>query len=231
MGENELGQGLAHMMAAPPVADEGRRHISDAAIAAMQLSEMVGEAYEGHLEACGTVVITVAEHDELQQAVWRLDGDKLMLEAERDSLRSEVERLKRSSIATEDAYMELRGALNEANNEIERLRKGRDDDAGAEMPAPYKIIGYGGKVIDYSKVNFPQKPAADCAACHVEGTNAPANADLFKADLSNQACIGCHTEKPSAHHTKTDCVSCHNETKRSALGLDNETKLLFSCLS
>lgn len=100
---------------------------------------------------------------------------------------------------------------------IHAIHKGGErhtyDEAGAEMPAPYKIIGYGGKVIDYSKVNFPQKPAADCAACHVEGTNAPANADLFKADLSNQACIGCHTEKPSAHHTKTDCVSCHNETK------------------
>lgn len=100
---------------------------------------------------------------------------------------------------------------------IHAIHKGGErhtyDEAGAEMPAPYKIIGYGGKVIDYSKVSFPQKPAADCAACHVEGTNAPANADLFKADLSNQACIGCHTEKPSAHHTKTDCVSCHNETK------------------
>ena len=82
-----------------------------------------------------------------------------------------------------------------------------------DVPAPYKIIGYRNVLHDYGKVNYPQKPAADCAACHVEGAGAPANADLFKADLSNQACIGCHTEKPSAHHEKTDCVSCHNATE------------------
>uniref|UniRef100_UPI003561C311 OmcA/MtrC family decaheme c-type cytochrome n=1 Tax=Shewanella sp. TaxID=50422 RepID=UPI003561C311 len=59
---------------------------------------------------------------------------------------------------------------------------------------PYKVIGYGGGVHDYSKVMYPQGPAADCAACHVEGPKAPANADLFKADLSNNACIACHSE-------------------------------------
>lgn len=100
---------------------------------------------------------------------------------------------------------------------IHAIHKGGDrktfDATNAEVPAPYKIIGYGGKVIDYSKVHYPQKPAADCAACHVEGVGAPANADLFKADLSNQACIGCHTEKPSAHHSSSDCMACHNATK------------------
>ncbi|MGS0690667.1 OmcA/MtrC family decaheme c-type cytochrome [Shewanella sp. 30m-9] len=77
-------------------------------------------------------------------------------------------------------------------------------------PAPYKVIGYGGGVHDYGKVMYPQNPAADCAACHVEGENAPANADLFKADLSNTACIGCHTEKPSSNHSSTNCMSCHD---------------------
>ncbi|MGL4577931.1 OmcA/MtrC family decaheme c-type cytochrome [Shewanella sp. DNRA4] len=100
---------------------------------------------------------------------------------------------------------------------IHAIHKGGErhtfDETGAEVPAPYKIVGYGGKVIDYGKVGFPLKPAADCSACHVEGAGAPANADLFKADLSNQACIGCHTEKPSAHHSSTDCTSCHNATE------------------
>ncbi|ABS07726.1 OmcA/MtrC family decaheme c-type cytochrome [Shewanella baltica] len=100
---------------------------------------------------------------------------------------------------------------------IHAIHKGGErhtfDETGAEVPAPYKIVGYGGKVIDYGKVGFPLKPAADCAACHVEGAGAPANADLFKADLSNQACIGCHTEKPSAHHNSSDCVACHNATE------------------
>ncbi len=86
------------------------------------------------------------------------------------------------------------------------------NEAGEAVAAPYKIIGNGGKLIDYSKVGFPLKPAADCSACHVEGANAPANADLFKADLNNQACIGCHSEKPSKNHSSTDCVACHNAT-------------------
>ncbi|MGL5907074.1 MAG: OmcA/MtrC family decaheme c-type cytochrome, partial [Shewanella sp.] len=100
---------------------------------------------------------------------------------------------------------------------IHAIHKGADrktvNAEGVEVAAPYKIIGYGGKVIDYGKVNFPQKPAADCSACHVEGANAPANADLFKADLSNTACIACH-ETPSKSHLTVgkDCVSCHNAT-------------------
>ncbi|MGL4473936.1 MAG: multiheme c-type cytochrome, partial [Shewanella sp.] len=62
------------------------------------------------------------------------------------------------------------------------------------------------------KVMYPQTPAADCAACHVEGEGAPANAGLFKADLSSAACIGCHTEKPSSSHSDSNCVACHNAT-------------------
>ncbi|MBP6517828.1 OmcA/MtrC family decaheme c-type cytochrome [Shewanella sp.] len=100
---------------------------------------------------------------------------------------------------------------------IHAIHKGADRKTvnadGVEVPAPYKIIGYGGKVIDYGKVNFPQKPAADCSSCHIEGANAPANADLFKADLSNTACIACHSEKPSKNHSSTDCMYCHNAAK------------------
>lgn len=98
---------------------------------------------------------------------------------------------------------------------IHAIHKGKDRMTSTPegmVPAPYKVIGYGGGVHDYGKVMFPQKPATDCASCHVEGENAPANADLFKADLSNTACIGCHTEKPSQNHHSTDCVSCHNST-------------------
>ncbi|MCL1036724.1 OmcA/MtrC family decaheme c-type cytochrome [Shewanella submarina] len=84
-------------------------------------------------------------------------------------------------------------------------------DADGKIPAPYKVIGYKGSVHDYSKVMYPQKPAADCAACHVEGEGAPANADLFKADKSNEACIACHTTMPKAYHDPDDrnCISCH----------------------
>lgn len=91
---------------------------------------------------------------------------------------------------------------------IHAIHKGQDRVNRNGEPVPYKIVGYGGKVIDYGNVTFPQKPAADCAACHVEGEGAPANADLFKADLSTNACEGCHTER---HHAdEQNCVACHN---------------------
>lgn len=89
-------------------------------------------------------------------------------------------------------------------------RVGYDKNAAAMVPAPYKVIGYKGSQHDYGKVMYPQQPAADCAACHVEGEGAPADAGLFHADLSNSACIGCHTETPSKNHSDTDCVACHN---------------------
>lgn len=84
------------------------------------------------------------------------------------------------------------------------------DDEG-KIPAPYKVVGYGGSTHDYGKVMYPQKPAADCAACHVEGEGAPADAALFKADKSNEACIACHTTVPKAYHKadNRNCISCH----------------------
>ncbi|MDF0534346.1 OmcA/MtrC family decaheme c-type cytochrome [Shewanella sp. A32] len=84
------------------------------------------------------------------------------------------------------------------------------DADGNEVADPYKIVGYGGSVEDFSEVNFPQTPAADCSVCHVQGTNAPSDAALFTEEKSNTACIACHSEKPSAHHDSTDCMSCHN---------------------
>ncbi|MCL1049860.1 OmcA/MtrC family decaheme c-type cytochrome [Shewanella abyssi] len=86
------------------------------------------------------------------------------------------------------------------------------DDNG-NIPAPYKVIGYGGGVHDYGKVMFPQGPAADCTSCHVTGDNAPANADLFLANQSNTACIACHTTMPKAYHdpSNENCMSCHIE--------------------
>ncbi len=98
---------------------------------------------------------------------------------------------------------------------IHAIHKGKErmtSTPDGMVPAPYKIIGYGGGIHDYGKVMFPQGPAADCSSCHVEGEGAPANASLFKADLSNTACIGCHTEKPSQNHSSTNCMGCHNST-------------------
>ncbi len=98
---------------------------------------------------------------------------------------------------------------------IHSIHKGQDRVTSTPegyVPAPYKIVGYGGSLHDYGKVMFPQKPAANCAACHREGDDAPSDAALFKADHSSIACIGCHSEKPSENHSSTNCVACHNAT-------------------
>lgn len=101
---------------------------------------------------------------------------------------------------------------------IHAIHKGNERNTAGDAPsddpqaAPYKVIGYGGGMHDYGNVMFPQHPATDCAVCHVEGAGAPANADLFKADKSNTACIACHTEKPSFYHSSNDCTACHNAT-------------------
>ncbi|MFT5704213.1 MAG: OmcA/MtrC family decaheme c-type cytochrome [Shewanella sp.] len=88
-----------------------------------------------------------------------------------------------------------------------------DADEKGNIPAPYKVIGYGGGVHNYGKVMYPQTPAADCTACHVTGENAPADAELFLANQSNTACIACHTTMPKAYHdpSNENCISCHIE--------------------
>jgi OmcA/MtrC family decaheme c-type cytochrome len=99
---------------------------------------------------------------------------------------------------------------------IHAIHKGQDrvtHTATGEEAAPYKVIGYGGGVHDYGNVMYPQKPAADCSACHVEGADAPKDAALFTANKSDTACIACHTESASEHHVglSTQCTSCHIE--------------------
>ncbi|WP_394147845.1 OmcA/MtrC family decaheme c-type cytochrome [Shewanella atlantica] len=98
---------------------------------------------------------------------------------------------------------------------IHAIHKGNQrmtSTADGMVAAPYKIIGYGGGIHDYGKVMYPQTPAADCSSCHLEGEGAPSDAALYKADLSNTACVGCHTEKPSQNHSSTNCVGCHNSS-------------------
>ncbi|WP_143165797.1 OmcA/MtrC family decaheme c-type cytochrome [Ferrimonas marina] len=102
---------------------------------------------------------------------------------------------------------------------VHAIHKGQDrhstsaDSETGVMSAPYKVIGYGGGVHDYGQVMYPQKPMADCSACHVTGEGAPADADLWQADQNPLACVGCHTDVP--HGSKPgqvydNCTSCHN---------------------
>ncbi|SQH76066.1 putative decaheme cytochrome c, OmcA [Shewanella benthica] len=104
-------------------------------------------------------------------------------------------------------------AIHKGNSRTTYSPDSPDADANGNIPAPYKVIGYKGSVHDYGKVMFPQKPAADCTACHVTGENAPADAGLYLANQSNTACIACHTTMPKAYHDpkNENCISCHIE--------------------
>lgn len=104
-------------------------------------------------------------------------------------------------------------AIHKGNSRTTYSPDSPEADENGNIPAPYKIVGYGGKLIDYGKVMFPQGPAADCTSCHVTGENAPADAGLFEANQSNQACIACHTTMPKAYHdpSNENCISCHIE--------------------
>jgi hypothetical protein len=152
MGENELGQGLAHMMAAPAnlsgqgmldnsMAAPTRQHVSDAAWEAQ--SRFIGcdvtdiglrGACEVGRKESGTVLLTVAECDELLRGQIGYGRDVVSaiqhyeVCAERDSLRAEVERLRteiqRGSSCNYELWLDN-----------ERLRKGRED----YVPTPDQI--------------------------------------------------------------------------------------------
>ncbi|QFU22010.1 OmcA/MtrC family decaheme c-type cytochrome [Shewanella eurypsychrophilus] len=102
-------------------------------------------------------------------------------------------------------------AIHKGNSRTTYSPDSPDADEKGNIPAPYKVIGYGGGVHDYGKVMYPQTPAADCAACHVTGETAPADAELFLGNKSNTACIACHTTMPKAYHdpSNENCISCH----------------------
>ncbi|MGS0703695.1 OmcA/MtrC family decaheme c-type cytochrome [Shewanella sp. 0m-4] len=87
----------------------------------------------------------------------------------------------------------------------------------------YFMIGYGGKAHDYSEVTFPADAKA-CQSCHIEGENAPAQAEQFHFHRQ-EACLSCH-EKFAApewdgtarglfhseqfpQYVERDCAACH----------------------
>lgn len=93
---------------------------------------------------------------------------------------------------------------------------------GKDLPSvvggkPYRIIGFGGAVHDYSTVGYPQ-PVQHCASCH-SGTHG----EHWKTQPSIRACSSCHDDisfvappppgmrlHPGADVLdESDCVTCH----------------------
>jgi len=117
----------AHMMSAP-VAQEGRRHISDAAWEARvkafpQLTTHVGrDEWEKDHVFAGTVLLTVAEVEAMEKDNLDTARDWLRTAQECDSLRAQLaeERDEHRATIYESALLRA---------EIERLRGGKDDGA------------------------------------------------------------------------------------------------------
>ncbi len=97
---------------------------------------------------------------------------------------------------------------------------------GAQLPSvtdggvPYRIVGFGGAVHDYSVIHYPGN-INNCEACHTgtQGTR-------WKTNPSQEACSGCHDRTWFASNTpppgfqvhfggpRTDaqCIVCHDAT-------------------
>jgi OmcA/MtrC family decaheme c-type cytochrome len=68
---------------------------------------------------------------------------------------------------------------------------------GAQLPSvqagrPYRVIGFGQTVHDYSSVHFPS-PVMKCEVCHEQNTNA-ANDDVHLSVPNREACGACHDD-------------------------------------
>lgn len=122
-----------------PAPTTERRHVSDAAAKVYEQWACGGgmplDDFEGLHAGMGTVLLTVAEHDRLEHKAEILRQTKIMyteLSEERDNLRAE---LAARTQAWEGEEFKLRGELSDAKCEIERLRKGREDEKGAHTTA------------------------------------------------------------------------------------------------
>lgn len=124
-----------------------RHHVSDAAWEAFVKRNpwALRDILEDAVRKDGTVLLTVEEHEELlkqeQLAEGRLRSWQQQTEltirataqaqafgAERDALRAEVDRLRNESI-------QINSMLDDAGREIERLRKGREDEQTGQIPS------------------------------------------------------------------------------------------------
>ena len=90
---------------------------------------------------------------------------------------------------------------------------------GADLPSsmagtPYQIIGFGGRVFDWSEVKFPQD-IRNCTVCHQKGTQS----DNYLNKPGRAACGACHDDvnfDTGEHHggggvqlDDTQCTLCH----------------------
>ena len=97
---------------------------------------------------------------------------------------------------------------------------------GAELTNGYFIVGYGGNVIDYSGIEFPQD-VRNCTTCHAESDTTIPQASNWRTVPNRDACGSCHDQidweagdHPGGVGTDSDesCVTCHGENAQIANG-------------
>ncbi|QSX31216.1 OmcA/MtrC family decaheme c-type cytochrome [Shewanella cyperi] len=85
--------------------------------------------------------------------------------------------------------------------------------------ADYLMVGYGGRLQDFSEVTFPAD-LYDCRVCHQEGEGRPVDAANFRHHRA-LACGSCHSdstdpetikeEMHASYQAEHECVVCHSE--------------------
>ena len=95
---------------------------------------------------------------------------------------------------------------------------GADGIAGTADDGTYQIIGFGGAVVDFSTVVFPQD-IRNCTKCHDGADSATPQGDNWKTQPSKQACGSCHDNvnfATGANHpggiqtSNSTCYGCHS---------------------
>ncbi len=72
-------------------------------------------------------------------------------------------------------------------------------------PIAYKVIGYGGSVIDFSHVGYPQS-VGRCESCHAGGPQA----DAWKKNPSRAVCTSCHDMTSFVNPVPVPGMHVHN---------------------
>jgi OmcA/MtrC family decaheme c-type cytochrome len=86
---------------------------------------------------------------------------------------------------------------------------------GANLPTvqagiPYQIIGFGGRVHDYSDVHFPQD-IRNCETCHVPGPDVLTEAEIASKVAAGEIVGGTQSSNWNTQPTRDTCDSCHND--------------------
>jgi OmcA/MtrC family decaheme c-type cytochrome len=102
---------------------------------------------------------------------------------------------------------------------------------GAKLDNGYFIVGFGGKVIDYSNIVFPQD-VRNCTTCHQESDPTVPQASNWRLVQNQATCGSCHDDIDFAAgdhvggiNDDATCIDCHGEDSTIAGGAYRVTEV------